>query len=457
MNRVPLFRENLSPYPEGPDQSLDVAGADIAVFGHVFAPVIFSYVLYVLNDAHERGIGKLVFLARDGYLFYKAALLLAPVIAPDIKLTYMSVSRFSLRSAEYFISGEKCMDTICTGGLGMTFRKMMKRASLEDEETDYIASKTEMSGRIDDVLDYRKICDLKERLRNVPEFFEIVKKHASGKWQILQDYLAQEGMKEGFGRGIAIVDSGWIGTVQKSLDRLITWPKDTGSELEGYYFGLYSLPAGTDSSRYHSYYISPDLSIKNIRRRSRFSICLFEAVCSAPEGLTTGYIHDGSGKIIPVTSEEGNPNKDAIVRYEEILLKDAGRLAEGTSLTESSACLSKLERMCEDLLSLCMSEPSCEEASCFGKMKFCDDVLENDMKDLAEKWDESDLSANRLMNKLRIKCGMKNGSLPESGWPEGSIVNACKGEASKAGRYLRSERRSKILTEVRKSGVKRGR
>ncbi len=133
------------------------------VFIHVFAPVICSYVIYVLDDAKQRGIKRLVFLARDGYLPYKAALILRPVIAPDIEISIIYVSRFALRSAEYALDGIDCLDTICLGALNLTFRKMMKRASLSDEEIEAVADKCEMGGRIDDFISHREITVIKER------------------------------------------------------------------------------------------------------------------------------------------------------------------------------------------------------------------------------------------------------------------------------------------------------
>ena len=96
---VPAFRESLNRCLEKERGYGNDLSARERVFLHVFAPGICAYVIYVLEDAKKRGKKELYFLSRDAYLFHKAAEILGKVIAPDIKLTYLSVSRYSLRSA----------------------------------------------------------------------------------------------------------------------------------------------------------------------------------------------------------------------------------------------------------------------------------------------------------------------------------------------------------------------
>ena len=160
----------------------------------MFAPVISAFVFYVLTDAKKRGFGRLVFCARDAYLFYKTALILGPVIAPEISLSYIYVSRYSLRAAEYALSPDDCLDTICLGALDLSFEKMMRRASLSDEEIKHFAKVCGLDGRSSEALDHRQIAEIKKRLLNSKEFFEAVHAHAKDKLKPALDYLKQECM-----------------------------------------------------------------------------------------------------------------------------------------------------------------------------------------------------------------------------------------------------------------------
>ena len=129
-------------------------------------------------------------------------------------------------------------------------------------------------------------------------------------------YLIQEGLLEEV--PYAIVDSGWTGTLQQSLEQLL-WSVQSlkKKKIEGYYFGLYEIPKNTDRKYYHGYYFEPH---NYIRRKVHFSNCLFEAVYSAPEAMTIGYQKE-KNRYIPLKNKQINPNTE-IIKIQEQLLKN---------------------------------------------------------------------------------------------------------------------------------------
>ncbi len=388
----------------------------------------------------------MVFCARDAYLFYEAAKILGPVIAPDVDLSYIHVSRYSLRAAEYALSPDDCLDTICLGALDISFSRMMKRASLSDDEIKYFARECGFAGREDESLDNAQVRDIKKRLLNSRQFFEVVSLHAKDKLDPALDYLKQEGLDKDSLKSnkTAIVDSGWIGTVQKSLNKLT----GAGDKLEGYYFGLFSLPKGVSEDSYNSFYFSPGAGVMNLGRKNRFSVCLFETVCSSPESMTYGYEYS-DGKVVPITKPEGNPNKDYILRCTGYMKEFSGILSDGIKDDLQNIHDHDLIWICEELLKTCMSDPTREESKAFGKMLFNDDVIPDADYSLAGKWSDDDLKKNAFFRKMVIKSGMKGGEIPKSGWPEGSITNSCTGFKRKMSLF--SERASKTVTEIRKT------
>lgn len=401
------------------------------VFLHVFAPVIVSYVEWVMEQAAASGKKRLYFLARDGWLMFFAAEQLAKNREIDLDLRYLKVSRYSLRMAEYMLLGEGCLDTMCVGGIDISFRKIMMRAAFTEQEIRTIAEAAGYEDRIEAPLNYMQIQKLKERLRGCSLFFEYVYRHSKECYDDTAGYLRQEGLFDNV--PYATVDSGWIGTTQRSLEHLASHEMGIAKEIEGYYFGVYEAPKDAGRRRYHGYYIRPG---KDIRRKAGFSIGLFETIFSSPEGMTYGYrkaytaegmtcgcrkayTADGERQAyFPIESINGNPNGEVMLRNRMLLydyLKFYMKYTKGNPGYGAGQI--------EDLLKLCMGHPTKREAQMLGNLKFCDDVLELQLQNVAAVWDKEELEKQRFLNKLLIKLNMKEGELHESGWPEASMVN----------------------------------
>ena len=121
----------------------------------------------------------------------------------------------------------------------------------------------------------------------------------------------------------ALVDSGWVGSMQKILNRTLR-KMGRKEALEGYYWGIYELPEGVDPVKYHCYYFSPK---KGLRAKVYFSNCLFESIFSAPHGMTLGY-RKREAHYEPYFSECSRPRRmfmeeteQYLVRYTEFFLR----------------------------------------------------------------------------------------------------------------------------------------
>lgn len=379
---------------------------------HVFAPTLVCFVEWVLKEAAKEGKKRLYFLARDGYLMYRAAKILADGQQPDIELRYLKVSRFALRRAEYHLLGADVCDMLCAGGIDITFEKIMKRAALNEAEAAEIADSLRQrlpENFFQGTLSYVQLQHLKKELREIPKFLQYVNRHSLECYPDTVGYLQQEGIQEDI--AYAVVDSGWIGTIQKSLEHL------SGKRIEGYYFGLYELPQGAVRSQYHGYFFMPKSSIK---RKVYFSNCLFEAVFSASEGMTLGYEKDG---IFYKGTESGqrNPNAGWMEKNERLLEDYLKRY-----LQEEGTAGGHSEKTVERLLCTLMGRPKKFEAEALGNLLFCDDVLEMQMQQVAAKLPEEELKKQQLLHRLLVKSGLVKEELHESAWLFGSIVSGGK-------------------------------
>ncbi len=378
---------------------------------HVFAPTLAAFAEWVLDEALRSGKKRLYFLARDGWLMYRLACCIAKERRLDIELCYLKVSRFALRRAEYhLLTEEEKLDMVCAGGIDVTLQKVMRRAALSEEEA------REMEDLLGDEfggsLGRPQLLQLKRRLKETPQFFRYMDSYSRACYPAAAGYLEQEGLSENI--PCAVVDSGWIGTIQKSLEHL------TGRKLEGYYFGLYELPKGADRSRYHGYYFMPESGAK---RKVHFSNCLFEAVFSAPEGMTLSYEERG-GRYAAVESRDQNPNGERMKTNERLVLQFAAAYLRQPASTKGAVCRNDQDRRktVEKLLCALMGRPKKFEARIFGGFVFCDDVLEMQLQPVAAALPKEELKKMRFFRLILIKSGIRKAKLHESAWLQGSAA-----------------------------------
>lgn len=421
------------------------------VYLHVWLPVITEYVEWVLDEAIASGKKRLYFLARDGYMMYLMAQKLAGARESEIELRYLKVSRFAIRNAEYYFIGRDALDTLCMGGIDITFEKIMKRAGLTGEEALHIAELAERTESYKTALNYRRLRKLKEELSQIEELFIYIKRHSEACYKTTAAYLRQEGLLDEV--PYALVDSGWAGSLQLSIQRVLAHETSRDIRLQGYYFGIYERPKGTDRGQYKTFYFSE----KHIRRKVRFSNCLFETVVSAPEGTTCRY--EAVKEYIAVESGMRNPNAEAMECFVKLLSEYAAvytelivnsGAAENVSAGKRSAVCRKQKkrvRFVERLLSQMMGNPTRLESEALGEMLFCDDVLELQLQPVAAIWDKEELRKNSFINKLLIKLNLKSVGLHESAWPEGSITRL----GIKIKKNIRQERLYKGFMYLRKA------
>ena len=436
-------------------------------FLHIWAPAITDYVEWVLEKAVRSGKKRLYFLARDGWMMYHAARRIIDKRMLDIEISYLKVSRYAIRSAQYYLLGEKSLDLICIGGIDVTFERIMKRALLTDEEARRVARIAGYEDRYDTVLNYRQIQELKQQLKDVKILFKYIEQHSKINYENAVGYLRQEGLMED--KPYALVDSGWIGTLQMSIQHLVS--AETGKErrIYGYYYGLYDVPKDAEREQYESYYFGK----KSVWKKVYFSNCLFETVFSSPGGMTIGY-EKKDDKYVAVESQRKNPNKELMLEFKSLLMMYVDERLRNKTASHIN-CIEKAEKYekvpdmherksmapSESSIYVCdksryknnkslarlMSKPTTEEAEAYGSMKFCDDIIEFKLQSVAAEWDAKELKKQCFVSKMLIKLNIKKEELHDSAWPEGSIANY----GSRVGYHLWQERLYKLFMYTRKA------
>mgnify|MGYP000732041044 CR=1 FL=1 len=190
-------------------------------------------------------------------------------------------------------------------------------------------------------------------------------------------------------------------------------------ELEGYYFGLYDLPDGMKRDTYHCYYFHP---YGGLREKVFFNNCLFEAVFTAPHGMTLGYRREGE-VYVPCYGTMGEERRQFVRQTEEWMMEYGEVLAkEMTKKRLLSLQISKERKTARKLLYLFMTTPSGEEARIYGQLSFSDDVLEEEGQPIAPRMTQRELRANHILPKLCRMAALKTPTVVKSVWYEGSAV-----------------------------------
>lgn len=398
-----------------------------SLYNTAMIPVMIEFVTWVIGQAQQQSIKRLYFLSRDGYQMFLVAKDLCRKMNIDIEIRYLNVSRFSMRVPEYAMMGEKCLDRIFIGGIDVTFRRIMKRAALTDEEIHDVAKEYDMDNELDRMLNYQEIMILKSKFVDNRKLLAYVQKHSKKAYPNAIGYLSQEGLLDDIKYGL--VDSGWVGTLQQTIRHLTQ--KD---RIDGFYFGLYETPKDEDSDMYHGFYFNPKTGLD---RKSYFSNCLFEAVFTSPEGMTIGYSKEAD-RYIPQMDMEQNPNKEIIQDNIRRLLNYLNQI----NIYDKQSDVQFVEKLLKPL----MAHPTKTEVEEFGNLLFSDDVLEGNLKKVAAELSYEEIANQRFIPKMLIMLGISKKEIHESAWIEGSIVRLGKS----VDRSLRSAEQYKKFVYIRK-------
>lgn len=386
------------------------------ISSYVTAPVIFMYVLWVLKDAESNNIRRLYFLARDGYVMYKVAKIIAAEKDIDIDCRYLYCSRKAWRLPTYHLMGEEAFDQICLKSYKTTPKIILQRILEDSREQEAVLNSLGLSSdQSEKLLNKESLESFKGILKKNKIFCEFLEEKSKSAYNTTIKYLEQEGMLED--KAFAIVDTGWTGSMQRSLGRLLS---SMGEQfhMSGYYFGMYEKPVDTNAGEeFKCWYFSTSWPIK---RSLFFNNNLFECLCLCRDGMTIGY-REKDSQIVPIFEVEKN---DKIIEWGldialNIMEGFASKAVKTIDIynTDSKTALAVTSR----LLRRFMCFPFIDEAKVYGRIYFCDDVSSTYQHTLACGLSENQLSSLLVRQKLIDRLLKIEKEEFHPFWPEGSI------------------------------------
>ncbi|MGL6197865.1 MAG: hypothetical protein ACRC3H_02925 [Lachnospiraceae bacterium] len=399
-----------------PTAKIIIENSDVMarVCNYVLGPGLNGFVLWVLNEAINSGKVRLYFLARDGYLMYQSAKIFCEKLKLPIECRYLSCSRYSIRIPMFHLEPDQALEYICRSGINVNLKKILNRAGLSPVEQAEVLDGMDLNLEMSEVIPYARLDEIRSALNANQIFMKYMFDRSKEAMPNLVGYFKQEGLLD---KGdYAIVDSGWVGSMQKTMNQLIAF---MGGErkLEGYYWGLYELPPGAVRPKYHCYYFNPGGSLKE---KVHFSNCLFEVIFSAPHGMTLRYEKTGEGyrpyydKISDEKCKFIEKTETCLIKYTEVMAAAMNSLDE-IDYQRDKAVIKKL-------FGLFMGKPVKDEVEVYGNCLFSDDVLEHEQQPVAAVLNEKELKDNHVLNKVLVMFGIKKEQIKESAWYEGSAV-----------------------------------
>ena len=271
------------------------------------AALYVPFVLWVLRSAERRGIKRLHFLSRDGYIMMK----IAEALGTDVELNYLFVSRKALMRAYLTEDSAKRYLEIADGKT--LIRKhtdvLLERLQLD---RDGLKTKYGIGFAYDRIITEAQQEDFIDKLFAHPEFTPQLLASFAEDARLTESYLRQEGLADDVPQ--AMIDIGWLGTSRHMVNAIL------GKNIPTYYVGVRNDVYPRTSGDYDSYFECGQLSTE--------ATGLIENYFSAsPWPSTVGYSVGDEGGIMPgFASGQDFAESDATVANTDVCRKIAGDL-----------------------------------------------------------------------------------------------------------------------------------
>jgi len=340
-------------------------------------PVLFDYTSWIITECRKRGINKIYFLARDGFLLQKIAKQICKQKGFKIDCRYLCCSRLSLRIPTYHFIGEEAYDSILYKGFHVTPDEILNRVGFSVEIKNKILKQLNVIDK-DKELNKSEFYKFANGIKNNKLFLKELKSNSKKAYETTIGYLKQEKVFDD--SEFVIVDSGWIGSVQHSFKKLFE-SQNFNPKITGFYFGLYKKVDKNDGE-FLTYYFDANSHIKN---KIMFDNNVFECLLLSNSGMTEGYKKDKNGIYKPLYRKTNYEMKDLIDTKNEAVIKYCNDHVGDFDDFDYKKSLKKNYKILKKM----MLYPSSDEVEIFNNIYFCNDI--------------SELSQEKMLDRTYIK------------------------------------------------------
>lgn len=284
------------------------AGVHDNIILNAIAPLFVPFVSWLLRDARKRGLKKLYFLARDGYVLHKVAKVLG-VHYPEIQLHYLYGSRRAFYLAGVKEASREEFKWIFPPVLGKTPRQMLRRINADPSVLKAAIEHRGVGAAFMDTALSASSYDLFLDLLSEPESRSQLLVMAGEQRELVRAYFTQEGLCCDEGSGI--VDIGWSRFCQHAVNVVLE-----PHQAFGYFFGVFNnrvsiREGGPFAAAFYPEEFYNDACNKNLLKHEFLPI-LEQFFTLNDQQSTIGFRREAE-KIIPVFEEPGStlPEREA--------------------------------------------------------------------------------------------------------------------------------------------------
>lgn len=261
----------LKPEPNGSDerffsQMLDAVCAhcpcsgkkaeEWVLYAQVVAPFMVAFVEWIFKSANQDNVKRLYFLARDGQILWKIASRLIKAGVTDIDCRYLFASRQALHLPGH-IDISQSKNWILENTNHLSIQTIAGRL-----QTDPI--KLSQALGISHSQPFDKNLSTVERneisfLIEMPSALQLINSSTQQAFNLASGYFRQEGLLSEKPVPFGLVDVGWHGRLQRSIENILKKNGAPCSQVYGYYLALndHFVFSGVDAKRLKAFMYAP--------------------------------------------------------------------------------------------------------------------------------------------------------------------------------------------------------
>lgn len=374
------------------------------LYSQLVAPLLLRFVDWTLRQCEQRGIEHIFFMARDGQVLHRIACALLTARRSKIQAHYLYASRQALHLPGH-VSMKQSASWIADDTALLSLRVIAERIGVDAGSVAEIAARHFTAG-IDENLSAVQRGHL-PALMDDADFAELVRASSERALDSAVSYLRQIGLLDPAHQQVGIVDVGWVGRVQRSLEGISAKAGMSPERIYGFYLGLAAESVHASAERLIGMLADPfRLDAGSGEPWINSYRGVFEFFLRANHPTTLAYKEDGNGLHIPLFGAQlPDSEKREIERKQDAIMAFVDRYCrlEAFIGTELADALRPAEAQIRRLL----ENPTREEAGVFAAHRHTEQQVERDFTPMVCPLDISDLFKRHTAHRFGI-------------WPEGS-------------------------------------
>lgn len=332
----------------------------------VAGPLFWAFTDWCLRDAERRGLDDLYFLARGGQIFLRIAKAIQSVRPGKVRCHYLHTSRLTFAGIADIHDPSRLRQLANAPVAFHSVRQACANLGLEASETlvpprfprdqwDRNLSPSERSLLADWLL--------------APEQHPLIEAAIMERKMRARAYLQQQGL--GANSRTGVVDTGWMGTIQRSMEILLG-SDSTPVPLTGYYLGLsprLEFDCRGERLAYTNRFCRLPL------RRETTHLIMLELMARADHGPLLSFELDASGTAVPRLANIDAASREDVDVFQSSILRFVQAQIEPVIDLEAPPAESLAWVVIRAYRSL-VGNPTRAEAKCLGRIPHADQMLE---------------------------------------------------------------------------------